>query len=118
KTVLNNRNLRQAIDEPTHIKTHTLDWLILREDDTSIYGIQVADKAFSEQFVTTFTIAIDRPKVEKKTVTSRNIKQLDHEELSNDLKAIAVEHSPNDTSTSLVEIQRHTGKTTGEARLS
>ncbi|GFR88481.1 RNA-directed DNA polymerase from mobile element jockey, partial [Elysia marginata] len=51
----------------------------------------------------TFTIAIDRPKVEKKTVTSRNIKQLDHEELSNDLKAIAIEHSPNDTSTSLVE---------------
>ncbi|GFR81600.1 ATP-dependent DNA helicase [Elysia marginata] len=36
-------------------------------------------------------------------VTSRNIKQLDHEELSNDLKAIAIEHSPNDTSTSLVE---------------
>ncbi|GFR89728.1 RNA-directed DNA polymerase from mobile element jockey [Elysia marginata] len=40
---------------------------------------------------------------EKKTVTSRNIKQLDHEELSNDLKAIAIEHSPNDTSTSLKE---------------
>ncbi|GFR76999.1 hypothetical protein ElyMa_005813900 [Elysia marginata] len=103
KTMLNNRNLRQAIDEPTHIKTHTLDWLILREDDTSIYDIQVADKALSDHFVITFTIAIDRPKVEKKTVTSRNIKQLDHEELSNEVKAIAIEHSPNDTSTSLVE---------------
>ncbi|GFR68856.1 hypothetical protein ElyMa_000287700 [Elysia marginata] len=70
---------------------------------TSIYGIQVADKALSDHFMITFTIAIDRPKVGKKTVTSRNIKQLDHEELSNDLKAIAIENSPNDTSTSLVE---------------
>ncbi|GFR84543.1 ATP-dependent DNA helicase [Elysia marginata] len=66
KTMLNNRNLHQAIDEPTHIKTHTLDWLILREDDTSIYGIQVSDKALSDHFVITFTIPIDRPKVEKK----------------------------------------------------
>ncbi|GFS16373.1 ATP-dependent DNA helicase [Elysia marginata] len=66
KTMLNNRNLRQAIDEPTHIKTHTLDWFILREDDTSIYGIQVADKDLSDHFVITFTIAIGRPKVEKK----------------------------------------------------
>ena len=56
KTCLRNRNLTQLINEPTHIKNHILDWVIVRDDDDLVQNIEVSDKCLSDHYVVSFNI--------------------------------------------------------------
>ena len=100
KAMLSERNLQQVVDQPTHKNKHILDWLIKRDDDDSVNAIQVFDKALSDHFVVYFNILNASIPAEKKTVTSRKLKEINHRQLSQDMRSIQT--SPDDDPTDLV----------------
>ena len=88
KAMLSDRNLQQVVDKPTHKNKHILDWLIKRDNDDSVNAIQVLDKALSDHFVVYFNILNASIPVEKKTVTSRKLKEINHGKISQDMRSI------------------------------
>ena len=76
KAMLNERNLQQVVDQPTHKNKHILDWLIKRDDDDSVNAIEVFDKALSDHFLVYFNILNASIPAEIKTVTSRKLKEI------------------------------------------
>ena len=82
---LNIRNLFQLVHEPTHIKGHTLDWLITN-DASFISNIYVKDHAISDHFTITCSVNIDKPAVVKKVISSRHLKVINRSDFREDLK--------------------------------
>ncbi|GFO46609.1 reverse transcriptase-like protein [Plakobranchus ocellatus] len=78
--------MNQLITVPTHRCGHTLDYLITSCSNSLILDHQVFDKAISDHFLIIADIDISKPKQEKRTVTSRNLKQLDTSVLKDMLK--------------------------------
>ena len=87
KTLLANRNFVQVIDKPTHRKKHILDWVIIRDGDNTLHDIEVVDKCISDHFVITFCVNTLKPKSAKRQVISRNVRSIDSELFSTDIKS-------------------------------
>lgn len=91
KTMLHNRNLRQIVEVPTHIKKHTLDWIIIRDDDSCISNLEVLDKALSDHCVISFDIFTEKPEHQKRSIKTRNLKNLDQTDWSNHFKSLSAQ---------------------------
>ena len=55
-TLLHEHNFDQLIHEPTHVKGHTLDLLIVRKPCHSISNVCVRNICISDHFIITFDI--------------------------------------------------------------
>ena len=77
--------LTQVVDEPTHIQTHTLDVMILREQSELIKAFSVTDpslcnnhgKKTNDHFALIATINLHKFEIPKKVIHFRNMKGLD-----------------------------------------
>ena len=74
-----------SLFEPTHIKGHTLDWLITN-DSSFISNIHVKDLAISDHFTITCNINIAKPEVIKKVINSRHLKVINSSDFKEDLR--------------------------------
>ena len=70
KSTLHIRDIIQHIAHPTHIKGHTLDW-ILTDTSTQLSNINVIDAGVSDHYTITFEADAERAKPSKRTITSR-----------------------------------------------
>ena len=84
--LLGTHNLLQLVDKPTHRDGHILDWIVVRDDDSSIDCVDVLDKGFSDHFFVFFKTSMLKPKCVKKKVQYRNIKGIDHQSFSTDIQ--------------------------------
>ena len=71
KRTLKERNLEQLINVPTHIRGHTIDWLITNAPKF-IVNLSVDDKGLSDHFLISFNLKLSKPRNPRKIVISRN----------------------------------------------
>ena len=69
--------LVQHVEHATHVHGHTLDLIISRKSDTTIYGAPRIDHFLSDHGAVHFTINSNRPDITVKTVSYRKLKSID-----------------------------------------
>ena len=67
----------QHVEHATHVHGHTLDLIISRKSDTTIYGAPRIDRFLSDHGAVHFTINSNRPDITVKTVSYRKLKSID-----------------------------------------
>ena len=77
KLLLDDHHLKQIIDKPTQRCGHTLDLVIIRDNDTSVSAPLVDDICLSDHFVISYEVCIEKPSKMKQIVISRNLKKVD-----------------------------------------
>ncbi|KAK7506774.1 hypothetical protein BaRGS_00002249 [Batillaria attramentaria] len=87
-SMLADHHLQQLITEATYRRGHILDWLITREDSDLLYKVNVSDFDFSDHKTVFFDLKLVRPQRPKRTVTSRNLRQINIEVFHTDMKTI------------------------------
>ena len=88
RSILEERQLVQHINVPTHKKNNTLDWII-SDNNSTVNNIQVADKLISDHYVITFEMDIKKPQDSKsRTITSRNIRAINENDFKRDLELV------------------------------
>ena len=89
-------NLRQMIVGSTQREGHTLDLVIVKEDEIEISGINVEDVSLSDHFLISFNASCETSKSFYETITYRNIKQINKDlfrrELKNELDNISMDN--------------------------
>ncbi len=75
--ILSSFGLEQHIRGPTHRSGHTLDLLITRCDDNVLRGSPVIDSYVSDHWSLLYKVCIHKPAPILKTVTFRNVKEVD-----------------------------------------
>ena len=82
KDILHMFNIRQHINVPTHIHGHTLDIVATYEDGPVVSGIEVNRYDLSHHSLVDFTITVTPKISESKTISYRNLKNIDHEKFT------------------------------------
>ena len=79
-------NLVQMIDKPTHRAGHTLDVVIIQMEDTELSNIEVEDISLSDHYLLSFKTDLKTSRSYYKTISFRNLKQLDLNQLRIDIQ--------------------------------
>ena len=86
-TLFESKQLVQLIDEPTHDLGNTLDWVITRNNYKSfVLLVNVKNYLISDHFVISLFTDFSKPRNEKKTIFCRNLKGVDKEKFTEDLR--------------------------------
>ena len=59
----------------------------MRDDDVLIQNIDVVDKCLSDHYVITFNINMSKPKAIKRYIKSRDLKKINYNDFSSDVKS-------------------------------
>ena len=89
KTLLNDHDLVQLVDMPTHKRGHVLDWVIVRRDASCLSLETVEDIALSDHSATYCSVNVRRPTARKRLVTSRNLRAMNSTDFQADIKSFA-----------------------------
>ena len=82
--IMNLYNLKQHVDIQTHKQGKTLDWIMSKEDSTTISGINEGDY-LSDHFAITWTHKVEKQPMEKIIHTSRDLKSIKEQNFASDL---------------------------------
>ena len=82
--VLDNLSLHQLVNVPTHLRGHTLDWLIINRA-TDVLDLTVVDILVSDHFVISFDLLLRKPVREKMNIISRNSRAIDMHDYRTDV---------------------------------
>nr|KAG5713370.1 hypothetical protein BaRGS_024918 [Batillaria attramentaria] len=98
--MLADHGLRQLVDCPTQRCGHTLDWVVVREEDSLVSLHEVREYPnTTDHYAVVCRIAIARPPPPSRLVTSRNLRGVDSEEFQADVRSVvnsAREQPPDD----------------------
>ena len=86
KQILNTYGLYQLVNQPTHKKGHTLDW-VLTDSVKMMRNMQVIDKCLSDHYVISFDLNIRKPGKQKRVLSTRST-DIDHVRFSSDIKEL------------------------------
>ena len=89
KTLLNDHDLVQLVDMPTHKRGHVLDWVIVRRDASCLSLETVEDIALSDHSAIYCSVNVRRPAARKRLVTSRNLRAMNSTDFQADIKSFA-----------------------------
>ncbi|XP_071484957.1 uncharacterized protein [Diadema antillarum] len=87
RDMLESCGLKQVVSQPTHIRGHTLDLLIVREDDDIVSNVSVLPTMPSDHAAIVFTAALVRPPLTKKEIRFRKLHSIDYTRFSEDVKS-------------------------------
>ena len=76
ESLLVSHNLHQHVEESTHREGHILDWVISRKNEDLIPKCNV-DSMISDHHAVHFDLLCSKPHPSRKTITFRNIKEID-----------------------------------------
>ena len=77
-------NLKQHVDIQTHKQGNTLDWIMSKENSTTISGINEGDY-LSDHCAITWTHKVEKQPMEKIIHTSRDLKSINEQNFASDL---------------------------------
>ena len=80
-------NLRQHVQEPTHIHGHALDLVISREDEVTVTSVDIHPPTISDHSLITFTIPGTLGHPTKKKITFRKLNNINIDSFENDIRA-------------------------------
>lgn len=86
KEMMDVYDLKQHVQEATHVKGHTLDIVITPNKDSYLRNMNVTNHDLSDHFLINFGIVCEPSERQMKTITYRSIKNVDMAKFSNDLK--------------------------------
>ena len=89
KTLLNDHNLVQLVDMPTHKRGHVLDWVIVRRDASCLSLETVEDIALSDHSAIYCSENVGRPTAWKLLITSRSLRAMNPADFQADVKSFA-----------------------------
>ena len=84
--ILSAFNLAQLVNVPTHRDGHILDIVVTGINDMSIVDLNVKDLSLSDHFLLSFCVPYEMKKTHYKKVTYRNIKDVNREAFSNEIR--------------------------------
>ena len=89
KTLLSDHNLTQLVNVPTHKCGHILDWVVVHTESTclSFEGVRNYPD-LSDHKAVVCTLAVAKPSLRRRLVTSRNIKAICPFDFQCDVKAL------------------------------
>ena len=79
-------NLVQHVHVPTHNLNHTLDLVLTRDGCSKVSKLTVEDVQLSDHFLISFDYEVEVVQCKEKTITYRNLKSVDMEQFSSELK--------------------------------
>ena len=82
--IINLYNLKQHVLIQTHKQGNTLDWIISKENSTTISRIQEGDY-LSDHCTITWTLKVEKQPMERINHTSRNLKSINEPNFASDL---------------------------------
>ena len=82
--LLESFDLKQHIVQPTHIKGHTIDYIITRTPDNILHNV-VVDSLISDHHAIISSLNVIQPPPQKKKITFRKLKNIDFSDFNNDL---------------------------------
>ena len=95
-------NLKQHVDIQTHKQGNTLDWIMSKEDSTTISGINEGDY-LSDHCAIPWTHKVEKQPMEKIIHTSRDMKSISEQTFASDLADRLLTPSPTDNLQTLYE---------------
>ena len=88
KNILDDYDLIQKVDVPTHRSGHTLDWVVLPAADNCFKSFEVDPPlVISDHSLIVIDLTLQKPTKQKKSVTSRKIKDIDIETFKVDVES-------------------------------
>lgn len=91
--LMDDLNLQQHVNEPTHIAGHTLDTVISRRGDMLLSFLSVYDPGLSDHYCILFNTAISKPQTKVKTISFRKLKEIDTKSFSLDVDSEYVNYT-------------------------
>ena len=92
---LENKNLAQLVNAPTHVKGNILDWVISHKTcESFIHSVNVQDKLISDHFLISIETDFSRPKHQPKKILCRNLKGINVNKFSTDLSNSQLVNEP------------------------
>ena len=73
--IINMFDLKQHVTGPTHIKGHTIDVIITRNDKSAISNVDITKYNLSHYFLIDFVYNAEMVEATTKTITYRNVKK-------------------------------------------
>ena len=108
-------NLTQVISDATHRGGHTIDVVITHMEEIEVTGVEVQDVKLSDHFLISFGANCKTDKSFYKTITYRNIKQVNKEAFKNELMdALATIPMNNDLGTVVTDYNNKMSKLMNE----
>ena len=89
KTLLNDQDLVQLMDMPTHKRGHVLDLVIVRRDASCLSLETIEDIALSDHRAIYCSVNVGRPTAQKRLVTSRSLRAMNSADFQADMKSFA-----------------------------
>ena len=88
RTKLSDHNLTQLVNVPTQKRGHTLDWVVVRTENSCFCFDSVQDYPdLSDHKAAVCTLAVTKPSPRRRLVTSRNIKAICLSDFQSDVRA-------------------------------
>ena len=84
KGLLNDHDLVQLVDMPTHKRDHVLDWVVVRRE-ASCFSLETSLN-LSDHSAIYCSVNVGRPASRKRLVTSRNLRAMNSADFQADIK--------------------------------
>ncbi len=78
-------DLKQHVCGPTHIKGHTIDVIITRNNKSAVHNVVITKYNLSHHFLIDFVFNAEITEATTKTITYRNVKKVDCKRFCNDI---------------------------------
>ena len=89
--MLKSANLRQHVNDATHIGGHTIDLVITKMDDNIVDNLSVGS-LLSDHFAIHFNLNVGKPPPLREFVQYRKLKSVNHQQLNEDLHNAGLVH--------------------------
>ena len=94
RTLIDEHDLQQFVQGPTHKHKHTLDLALVRSEFNTVLDINIDDNCLSDHFLISFEVDIRKPGPVKHRVKTRNIKNINLDAFKQDVSSSLCENSP------------------------
>ncbi|XP_072043096.1 uncharacterized protein [Amphiura filiformis] len=94
RDLLESSDLQQHVDQPTHRKGHTLDLVVSSKSDNLVSSVRVHNHLPSDHYAVTCIADVSRPAISKHCFKVRDFKNIDFEQMRQDICASALCTSP------------------------
>ena len=103
QTLFSDNCLTHLIHEPTHCRGHILDWMVVRENNGSVFQCSVLSTSFSDHDAIVGLTALNNSLTDCRVVSSRNLRKINSAEMEADIQHLLDTELADCTNTELAD---------------